>query len=103
MGSPKTVRLKARDVSGQKMPHSVKAPADGSIEELVSNCLSRMELPRNDTENRPITYHAFRLSPGSVVGSGEHLNPGDMIGEVLEDDDTVVLHPDISAGAGKPW
>lgn len=97
MGKETTISLTAQDVSGQKRAR-VKGPVDASVEDLISSCLSRMALPKNNAENRPLNYRAFRLYGDTDGAEGEHLNATDIVGDVLENDDTVVLQPDIIAG-----
>lgn len=96
MSQTDTIRLKAQDVSGQKRAE-VKGPVDALVQDFIRSCLSSMSLPDNDVENRPLNYRAFRLF-GESEGEGEHLNASDRVGDVLQEDDTVVLQPDVTAG-----
>ena len=98
MGKNNIINLVAQDVSGQKTA-AVKGPVDASVQELISSCLTEMQLPKNDVEHRPLNYRAFRLFGESDGAEGEHLNAVDRVGDVLTEDDTVVLQPDITAGS----
>ena len=86
-----SVSLQARDVSGQ-MVANVSAASDATVGELVHGLLSQMHLPQNDSEGRPLTYHA------RLEREGRHLHTSETVGEALQHDDKIVLQPNIQAG-----
>jgi hypothetical protein len=89
----KSISVLARDVSGQKRA-AADAPPDATVGELARGLLTRMNLPRADVEGRPLTYHV-RLDR-----EGRHLHASETVGEVLQENDQLVLQPKIQAGAG---
>jgi hypothetical protein len=94
MGKPQAlgIALQASDVSGQKLVNVQDAPADASVGELIHGLLGQMNLPENDVEGRPLTYHA-RLDR-----EGRHLHASERLGDALQQGDRVVLQPNIDAG-----
>jgi hypothetical protein len=87
-----TLGLRACDVSGQKTVRASAVPADSTIGELVQGLLAKMGLSRSDTEGRPLQYYA-RLDR-----DGRHLNGSETVGDALQEDDEIVLTPNIDAG-----
>jgi hypothetical protein len=85
--------LNISDVSGQKLFRASGIPLGTTVTELVQGLLAKMGLARNDVEGRPLTYNA-RLDR-----EGRHLNGGETVGDSLENDDLIVLTPNIDAGA----
>ena len=92
MGNPETLSIQASDVSGQKLANVQGLPPDSTVGELVQGLLGEMNLPQNDASGRPLTYHA-RLDR-----EGRHLHASETVGESLETDDRIVLHPNVDAG-----
>ena len=89
----KGIALQARDVSRQKLVHVDDVPTDATVGELVQGLVrSRMNLPQKDAEGRPLSYHA------RLEREGRHLHASEVVGDVLQDDDEVVLQPNIQAG-----
>ncbi len=84
--------LEVSDVSGQKTATVNDVPADASIGEIVEQLLSELNLTRNDTSGRPLTYQA-RLDR-----EGRHLLASERAGESLRSGDRLVLQPNIDAG-----
>ncbi|MGH7467139.1 MAG: hypothetical protein ACRENP_04050 [Longimicrobiales bacterium] len=84
--------LEVSDVSGQKTATISDLPADASIGELVDQLLHELQLTRNDTSGRPLTYQA-RLDR-----EGRHLLASERVGEALKSGDRLVLQPNIDAG-----
>jgi hypothetical protein len=95
MGKPESlgIALQASDVSGQKLVDVREVPTDASVGELIQGLLGQMNLPENDVEGRPLTYHA-RLDR-----EGRHLHASERVGDALQQGDRVVLQPNIDAGA----
>ncbi len=84
--------LRVRDVTGQKTVHVSGVPHDASVGELVQGLVSRMGLPSQDVQGRPLNYHA------RLEREGRHLRASETCGEVLAPDDEIVLQPHITAG-----
>lgn len=89
-----TLDLEASDVSGQKLARVRSVPADATVSELVQGLLGRMNLPRNDSSGRPMTWRA------RLERDGRHLLPADRVGDVLKPADRITLAPNIDAGGG---
>ncbi len=87
-----TRRLRASDVSGQKHAEASEVPSDCTVDELVRCLLTEMQLPANDVEGRPVSYQA-RLDR-----EGRALLGAEVVGESLQDDDLLVLQPNVDAG-----
>ncbi len=89
MGNTQSIStLHARDVSGQKTAQVRDVPADATVGELVQELLSQMKLPQNDG-----VQFSARLER-----EGRRLNRSERVGDSLQDDDRIVLQPDINAG-----
>jgi hypothetical protein len=89
----KGVSLRAWDVSRQKQARVDDVPSDATVGELVQGLISsRMSLPRIDVEGRPLNYHA------RLEREGRHLHASEIVGDVLQDQDEIVLQPNIQAG-----
>lgn len=86
------IKLKASDVSGQKMANVRDVPLDSTVGEMVQGILSQMNLPRNDSGGRPLNYHAL------LEREGRHLHASETVGDALQQDDRIVLQPNIDAG-----
>ena len=86
------IGLRISDVSGQKTVKASAVPAYTSVGELVHGLLAKMGLARNDVEGRPLNYHA------RLERVGRHLNSSELVGDVLQDEDHIVLQPNIDAG-----
>jgi len=84
--------LHARAFGGQKDVHVSDVPYDATVGELVQGCVSRMGLPPNDVEGRPLNYHA------RLEREGRHLHASEVCGEALQEQDEIVLQPHITAG-----
>jgi hypothetical protein len=98
MGKPETasqLSLEVSDVSGQKVFAVANAPADGTVGELVSEMLLKMDLPRNDAGGAPLSYQA------RLEREGRHLNASERVGDALERGDRLTLQPNIDAGRGQ--
>jgi hypothetical protein len=86
------ISLHVRDTSRQKSA-DVKAPSDSTVGELVQGLVnSRMRLLGLDVEGRPLNYHA------RLEREGRHLHASETVGDVLKDEDEIVLQPHIVAG-----
>lgn len=87
------IQLQARDVSRQRLVTANGIPRDATVGELVQGLVSRMGLPNEDVEGRQLSYQA-RLDR-----EGRHLHSSETVGDVLQENDELVLHPRIQAGA----
>ena len=89
------ISLVASDVSGQKMVNIAGVSCDSgeTVGEFVRRLIPKMDLPSNDVEGRPLTYHA------RLEREGRHLHASEIISDVLQDEDKIVLQPVIMAGA----
>jgi len=92
MERPKSVSVSARDVSGQKRA-AADVPLDATVGELARGLIDRMHLPHTDVEGKPISYQIRH------DGQGRHLHPAETVGDVLQENDQIVLQPKIQAGA----
>ena len=89
----KGLSLRAWDVSRQKQARVDDVPSNATVGELVQGLIgSRMSLPRTDVEGRPLNYHA------RLEREGRHLHASEIVGDVLRDEDEIVLQPNIQAG-----
>jgi hypothetical protein len=87
-----TLGLRASDVTGQKTVRASAVPKNFSVSELVQGLIAKMGLARNDADGRPLNYQA-RLGR-----EGRHLNGAEVVGDALQENDDIVLTPDIDAG-----
>jgi len=97
MGKPETatgLSLTVSDVSGQKVFVVANAPEGGTVGELIEEMLGKMGLPPVDSGGRPLTYHA------RLEREGRHLHASERIGDALQTEDHLTLHPNIDAGRG---
>lgn len=89
------IGLRISDVSGQKTVKASAVPRHFTVGELVQGLLARMGLARNDVEGRPLHYRA------RLEREGRHLHGSELVGDALEDDDLLVLQPNIDAGIAR--
>ena len=87
------LNLTARDATGQRRYAVKNLPGDTTVQELLGGLVQRMGLPAEDSAGAPQSFHAF------LERDGRHLRPSETVGEVLRDDDEIVLHPDAQAGS----
>ena len=88
------LELQVSDVSGQKVFNVKNAPVANTVGELISEMISVMNLPRNDSNGAPLTYQAR-----SERGGGRHLRASERLGDAVEAGDRLTLAPNIDAGA----
>ena len=84
--------LQVSDVTGQRTAQLAGVPAETTVGELVQGLLAHMNLPQNDVEGRPLTYHV------RLEREGRHLHGSEVVGDALQADDHIVLQPNIMAG-----
>ncbi len=87
-----SLAFQASDVSGQKTLKLKGVPADASVGEVIQSLLPRMRLPPHDVEGRPLTYQVH------LEREGRHLHASETVGDALQEDDHIVLQPNIMAG-----
>jgi hypothetical protein len=87
------LEIEATDLSGQKAVTVNQIPDDASVAELIDELRSKMRLPGDDAEGRPVSYHAL------LEREGRHLHAGERARDVLEPRDRIVIQPSIDAGA----
>jgi hypothetical protein len=88
------LNLTARDASGQRKFALRDVRGDYTVQELIRGLVPKMGLPAEDATGTPQNFHAF------LERDGRHLRSSETIGEVLKNEDEIILHPDIQAGAG---
>ena len=87
-------RLRAADTTGQKLVAVSDISIDLTIGELVDRLLPAMQLQRRDSSGRPLEFEAL------LPREGRHLHRSETVA-VLEEDDEIVLTPNVDAGRGR--
>ena len=80
------------DVSGQRRFRVPKIPWDWNVGDLIQGLLGKMNLARNDSSGRPLTYRA------RLEREGRHLDTLERVGDALKEGDAISLHPNVDAG-----
>jgi hypothetical protein len=86
----KTMSLMVEDFTGQVRHKASGIPRDASLGEVITSVASRLRLPLNDAQGRPVTYAAR--------ARGASLNESDRVGDVLEENEVVTLTQNVTAG-----
>lgn len=86
------IGITVSDVSGQKRANVDRIPEDISVADLVEGLIKSLNMPKNDSTGRPLSYQA------RLEREGRHLNGGERVKEALKQDDHVVLQPNVDAG-----
>ncbi len=89
--STKPLTVRVTDVSGQKLFRASDISPDSTVGELITSLPSRMGLV-DRSNHKPIAYTA-RLDR-----EGRQLNASERVGDVLREDDRLVIAPSIDAG-----
>ena len=87
------LNLTARDASGQRKYALRDVHADTTVQDLLRRLVPRMGLPAEDSTGAQQSFHAF------LERDGRHLRSSETIGDALRNEDEIVLHPDVQAGA----
>jgi len=87
-----TITLEATDVAGQHPVSAPDVPMDATVGEVIQGLLGEMNLPRNDSDGNPLAYQA------RLEREGRHLHSSERVGDALQDNDRIVLQPEIEAG-----
>jgi hypothetical protein len=85
-----TMSLVVEDFTGQVRHKASGIPRDATLGELIGSVANRLRLPANDSQGRPVTYAAR--------ARGVSLNESDRVGDVLEENETVTLTQNVTAG-----
>jgi len=85
------LNIRASDVTGQRS-EPVRVRREATIGEWVDSLVSKLGLRRKDGDGNPYAYRP------RLEREGRHLNAGEIVGDVLQEDDHVVLHPNVNAG-----
>ncbi len=85
-----TINLNVTDVSRQRR-FAARVDADSSVSVALADVVAMMDLPVNDPSQQA-TWTA-RLDR-----EARQLHGNEIVGEALEEDDTIVLQPEINAG-----
>ena len=90
-----TLSLVVRDITGSRRVKAAGVARGATIAEAIRDLLARMGLRRDDTEELP-THYRLRLDR-----EARHLGSDELVGEALESDDEVTLHPSADAGTAR--
>ena len=82
----------ASDVTGQKHARARNVPADGTIGDLLDGLLPRLRLHATDRDGQPVHYDA------RLQREQRHLHRTERVGDALQPEDHLVLHPRVMAG-----
>jgi hypothetical protein len=88
-----TLDLVVSDVTGTRRVKAAGVARGATIAEAIRDLLVRMGLRREDGDGVPMHYR-LRLDR-----EARHLGSDELVGEALEPDDRVTLHPSADAGA----
>jgi len=86
-----TLSLDVEDFTSQTRRRAPNVPGDVTVGDFISAVTKELQLAELDADHRPIIY-------GARTGQGDVLNPGDLVGEVLRENDVVTLTKSVSAG-----
>ncbi len=89
-----TLTLEITDVSLQKRIRKHNVRRDASVGDLVQESLPELRLPATSSNGEPLTYHV------RLEREGRHLHASERIGDAVRADDSVMLLPNVDAGAG---
>ena len=87
-----TLGLHISDVTGQRTFRASSVPTDSTVGELVQGLLAKLGLASTDAQGYPLAYRA------RLEREGRHLHGSELVGDALENDDFISLHPRIDAG-----
>ena len=87
-----TLSFTASDVSGQKHVAVRDVPLTVTVGEMIDSLLPRMHLAHVDREGQPVQYDA------RLEREARHLHRSEVVGDALQSDDHLTMHPRILAG-----
>lgn len=85
-------QVRVSDVTGLRSGSWRPKSGDQSVLSMVEEMALELGLPATDSYGQPVVYGARRESDGMTLAASE------LVEEVLREDDTVFLEPDINAG-----
>lgn len=85
-------RVRAQDIAGLKEVTWMPKSNNQMVAEMIDELVAELRLPEDDGFNSPIVYSARRESDGMALSASEQAI------DVLAENDTVVLEPDVNAG-----
>lgn len=91
---PRNMALLVEDFSGQVRRRADRIPRAATVNDLIDSIRDEMQLPDQDAQGRPIQY-------GAVSSRGEMLNASDRLGDVLDDEEVVMLTKSVTAGGAR--
>ncbi|MFQ6103291.1 MAG: EsaB/YukD family protein [Candidatus Glassbacteria bacterium] len=94
MGSS-TVCIKVKDASGQ-VQRRASVPREANVSELVEQLVPQLNLPSNDLDGRPVSYHLRNERTGQELSGTQTVSDA-----ALREDDTLRLMPEITPGRGR--
>ena len=86
------IGISVSDVSGQKVKQVNVLEPDKTVGEIVDELLSELNLPVQDPEGRPLTYHAL------LDRESRHVNASELVSDAFETGDRLTIQPVIEAG-----
>jgi hypothetical protein len=84
-------RVRAQDVAGLKEVNWMPKSSNQTVAEMIDELVSELRLPEDDGVS-PIVYSARRESDGLALSASEQVI------DVLSENDSVLLEPDVNAG-----
>lgn len=84
--------LSAADVTGQKHVRLRDVPRSYSVGEMLTGVLPRLRLVQFDAQGNQVGYEV------RLEREARHLHRSELVGDVLQEDDHLVLNPRIVAG-----
>ena len=83
------IKVTVTDVSGQ-IRRNAKIPSGTHVSEIIESLLPNLNLPSFDSTGTIISYHIRNDT------SGQKLTGSDLAGDVLQENDTMRLMPEIT-------
>jgi hypothetical protein len=90
MSTTATLNLRVEDSTGQVRRRARNVPADATVGDFMAGLVRELRLPANDSQGRPLSYAAR--------SHGESLLESDRVGDVLQEEDTVTVTQNVTAG-----
>jgi hypothetical protein len=90
-----SVKIKVKDASGQVERHA-SVPREAHVGELIESLVPQLNLPANDFEGRPVSYHLRHERTGQALSGTQTVSDA-----AIEENDTLRLMPEITPGAAR--
>ena len=84
------ITVHVQDVSGQR-EYLANVPTDASWGETLQSLLGHLSLPKN-------TPNSETVWTGRLEREARHLQASEIVGDALQDQDRIVLQPEVNAG-----